>query len=105
PELSPGATVVPAGGIAAAAVPAVGATYLESPEDVGATAPPPVAPTPPKGARAGAAVAGAAGEEPNIDALMDELDRISGEILKKDKVPKGAAPTGESLEGPSGEGP
>lgn len=79
-------------------------TYVEGPEDV-ATAPPDL-PTPPSavaGAAAGAAVGAAAsapGEaegETNIDALMDELDRISGEMLRKDK-PKGpgAKPAPES---------
>lgn len=79
----------------ASAVAAAGAPYVETPEDVGATLPPPVAPA--KSPRAGAAAAagaGAAAEEPNIDALMDELDRISSEILKKGG--KGGPPSGGS---------
>ncbi len=68
-------------GAAAAAVPVAapppppaGAPYLETPEDVGHPIPP-VAPT----------AAPAAGEaaEPDIDSLMRELDKISGEILKR----------------------
>jgi hypothetical protein len=64
---------------AAAAAPA----YLETPEDVG-HAPPSVSPGVGP-AIGGAAVGGAAAAqaEPDIDSLMAELDKISGEILKK----------------------
>jgi hypothetical protein len=60
------------------------ASYLETPEDVGAVLPATAA-----GAAGGAAAGAAAGnsangeEEPDIDSLMAELDKISGEILKK----------------------
>ncbi|MGA9839215.1 MAG: hypothetical protein WBS16_02095, partial [Thermoplasmata archaeon] len=40
------------------------------------------------GAVAGAGAAAAAEDEPDIDSLMAELDKISGEILKR---PKGAS--------------
>ena len=73
--------------------------YLETPEDVG-QAPPPVPPRPVVGAgAAGAAAAGAAAEEaePDIDSLMAELDKISGEILKR-APKKGAAPPIEPAE-------
>jgi hypothetical protein len=81
--------------------PAAAPAYLETPEDVGAPHPSiastPV-PTPPTaavvagGAAAGGAAAvtapAAAGEgEPDIDSLMAELDKISGEILKRPKGP------------------
>ncbi|MGA8711206.1 MAG: PKD domain-containing protein [Thermoplasmata archaeon] len=70
--------------------------YLEMPEDVGHAGPslvpvptggvPVTPPVPPPGAEG----------EPDIDALMAELDKISGEILKKpSKVPKDAE--GEDL--------
>ncbi len=76
-----------AGAGAAAAAPS-GPTppYIEGPEDVGHA--PPVVPSG-RGAATGAAVAApaaaaTAGEaEPDIDSLMAELDKISGEILKK----------------------
>jgi hypothetical protein len=56
---------------------AAAANYVEGPEDVGQS-PPAV------GVAAGAAAGAAAGEaEPDIDSLMAELDKISGEILKK----------------------
>lgn len=58
--------------------------YIETPEDVG-HAPPTVMPGA-AGAAAGAtagAAGAAAGAEPDIDSLMAELDKISGEILKK----------------------
>ncbi|MHB8351668.1 MAG: hypothetical protein ACYDFT_03115 [Thermoplasmata archaeon] len=96
PELESAAIGAP---IVAGAAVAGDAPYVETPQDVGATTPPPVAPA--KGARAGAAAAAAVAggaaagaDEPNIDALMDELDRISGEILKKG--PKGGPPLGGS---------
>lgn len=70
------------------------APYIETPEDVG-HAPPPV---PATRVAAGAAVAApaAAEGEPDIDSLMAELDRISGEILKKPSK-KGASTGGEDL--------
>ncbi|MCI4334295.1 MAG: hypothetical protein L3K04_01475 [Thermoplasmata archaeon] len=73
----------------AAAVPAAAPAYLETEDDV--AAPPTVmpsaaVPTPPP-------AAGVGGEEPNIDSLMDELDRISGEILKKEPKGKGPPPS------------
>lgn len=61
-------------------------SYLETPEDVGHAPPPVEAPAaPPAAPAAGAAAGGAAGAEgtSDIDSLMAELDRISGEILKK----------------------
>jgi hypothetical protein len=88
--------------------PAASPAYLESPEDVGAGLPvvaPPVAAATPvvvagaAGAAAGAAAAtaatpaAAAGEgEPDIDSLMAELDKISGEILKRPKSPGDVKP-------------
>lgn len=69
-----------AGGAAVAAAPAApgpapppGAAYIEGPEDVGQSIPvaPPAAPASPEGA------------EGDIDSLMKELDKISGEILKR----------------------
>jgi hypothetical protein len=83
-----GAPPAGAGTGAAAAAPPSGPTppYIETPEDVGHA--PPVVPSGPE-AGTGAAVAApaaaaAAGEaEPDIDSLMAELDKISGEILKK----------------------
>jgi len=73
--------------------------YLESPEDIGHT-PPSVAPgTMAVGGAAvgGAAVGGAAaaGAEPDIDSLMAELDKISGEILKKPSKKGKGGPEGD----------
>jgi len=66
PSAAPAAAMV--GGTAAAA--ASRPSYVETAEDVGQIPP--------------AAGTGAAGEaEPDIDSLMAELDKISGEILKK----------------------
>lgn len=83
---------VPAG---AGVSPAGPAPYLEGPEDVG-HAPPSLTAPPPKAAGAAApaaAPAAATGAEggSDIDSLMAELDRISGEILKKSPK-KGSAP-------------
>jgi len=83
-----GAPPAGAGTGAAAAAPPSGPTppYIETPEDVGHA--PPVVPSG-RAAGTGAAVAApaaaaTAGEaEPDIDSLMAELDKISGEILKK----------------------
>jgi hypothetical protein len=74
--------------------PAAAPAYLETPADVGRSLP-----SVPTGAPATAAVGGAAGAagagagaaagegEPDIDSLMAELDKISGEILKRPKSP------------------
>jgi len=40
------------------------------------------------------------GAEPDIDSLMSELDKISGEILKR-QPKKGAPPPAESTEEPT----
>jgi len=93
----PGPTAAEAGAVAqppsgATGLPPSGATgqppsgaavppppYLETPEDV-ATPPPPLPappPAPPAAPPAGAEA------EPDIDSLMAELDKISGEILKR----------------------
>ncbi len=63
--------------------------YLETPEDVGQS--PPVVPAP----KAAVAPPPAAAEEgePDIDSLMAELDKISGEILKR--APKKGSPPSE----------
>jgi hypothetical protein len=74
---SPPATASPA----AAASPAPRPAYVEGPEDVAAV-PALLAPDTSRPA----AAAAPASDEPDIDSLMDELDRISGEILKKDAV-------------------
>jgi hypothetical protein len=71
---------------------AEGAPYLETAEDVGVMG----GGVAIAGAAAGGAAAGAAGEEApgDIDSLMGELDRISGEILKRGpgkKPPTGGA--------------
>ena len=74
--------------------PSAGAAYIETPEDVGAPAPT-VAPA----AAAGAAAGGAEGES-DIDSLMQELDRISGEILKRGAPKKGeTAPKSDESSG------
>jgi len=72
---TPASPAAPAGGEAGAP------PYLETPEDVGAVLPA-VGAGAAGGAAAGTAAAGAE-EEPDIDSLMAELDKISGEILKK----------------------
>ncbi len=91
---SPGAvgSVTPPPPPPAAAPPA----YLETPEDVGTTLPhvpsagPSIAPVAAAGVAGGAAGAAggaaAAESEPDIDSLMAELDKISGEILKRPKT-------------------
>lgn len=68
-----------------------GAAYLEGPEDVGAA---PVAPPV-------AAASPAAGGEADIDSLMQELDKISGEILKRGtpKTPNADAGSDEETDG------
>jgi hypothetical protein len=70
---------------AAAPPAAAGAAYLEGPEDVGHALPEtPAAPEP------------AAKDESDIDSLMKELDKISGEILKKGKPKTPPPEDGES---------
>jgi hypothetical protein len=65
--------------------PAEAPPYMETPDDVAAAA-----------VVGGAAVGAAAAAEPgDIDSLMGELDRISGEILKRGPGKKGP-PTGGS---------
>jgi len=61
----------------ASAAGASASSYVETPEDVGA--PPPTLGAP----AAGAAAGGKVEAEPDIDSLMAELDKISGEILKR----------------------
>jgi hypothetical protein len=62
------------------------AAYVETADDVG-TAPPSIAAP---AAAAGAGAGAAAESEPDIDSLMAELDKISGEILKR--TPKKGTP-------------
>jgi hypothetical protein len=72
--------------------------YLETPEDVG-VAPPPV---PVSKAAAAAGAGGAAAEaEPDIDSLMAELDKISGEILKRTPKKGTSAPPAPTEEEPN----
>ncbi|HTS33257.1 MAG TPA: hypothetical protein VMI55_04885 [Thermoplasmata archaeon] len=86
-----GPAVPPSGAATGAPVPpGPSHPYIESPEDVGAAMPAVgMGAAAGAGAGAGAAAAGGAEEEPDIDALMAELDKISGEILKK--PPKGGS--------------
>ncbi len=82
PPVAPAGTVAPAPRAAAPA-------YVETAEDVGQV---------PPAAAAGAGAGAAAGEaEPDIDSLMAELDKISGEILKK--APKQGQGGSEGAEG------
>lgn len=85
----PSGSVTPWSGTAPESpAPAEAPPYLESPDDVGTT----VA----GGAAAGGASGAAASSEPaDIDSLMGELDRISGEILKRGPGKKGP-PSGGS---------
>jgi hypothetical protein len=95
PSAVPAAAAVGAtAGVAAAPV----ANYVETPDDVGQS-------LPAVGAAVAAGAAGgvaAAEADPDIDSLMAELDKISGEILKK--APKtgsggsGAAGAAEEVE-------
>jgi hypothetical protein len=99
--LRPAEAAVPPSGAAGGGPEAPGgpaaAAYVETPEDVGA-AMPSVAGVAGGAAGAGAA-AGAPEEEPDIDALMAELDKISGEILKKPpKTGGGGSAEGEATE-------
>jgi hypothetical protein len=75
-------------------------SYLETDEDIGAGLPA-VAGGAAVGVAAGAAAGTAAAEEePDIDSLMAELDKISGEILKK--APKKGAPGADVVDTPPG---
>lgn len=56
-------------------------SYVETPEDVAGPQPNLVGPA--VGAAGGAAAGAGAESEPDIDSLMAELDKISGEILKR----------------------
>lgn len=97
--------------------PGAAPAYLESPEDVGHAPPPvpPPVPAPKTGATGatvatGAAVGAPAGAataegEPDIDSLMAELDKISGEILKRAPKKGSGAGNGSSSPPPSDEGP
>jgi len=97
-EPPPGAAAGPPAGPGGAPPP-----YIEGPEDVG-HAPPTVGPAAAVGggAAAGAgagATAGAVAEgEPDIDSLMAELDKISGEILKKPPKKGSSTSSDESAE-------
>jgi len=89
----------PAGGAPPSAAPA----YLETPEDV-AGAPASIPPTMAAAATVPAAApAAAGGAEPDIDSLMAELDKISGEILKR--APKKAPVAKAGEEAGEGTGP
>jgi len=89
--------VGPTGGVGPRAPPppppAAAPAYLETPDDIGRTLPnvptsPPAKAGAAAGGAAGAGAAGTAAEgEPDIDSLMAELDKISGEILKRPKSP------------------
>jgi hypothetical protein len=89
PSPPSGAMAPAAAGAVAAAAPA---TYLETPEDVGAP-PPPVPPTP------SAAPGGEGTSESDIDSLMKELDKISNEILKRGGPKAGKATDEEAASG------
>jgi hypothetical protein len=84
--------------------PGVVPAYLETPADVG-HAPPPVPAT--VGTAAGTATAPGAvsgGAGPDIDSLMAELDKISGEILKRGSKNAGAGKgTGTEAEPSTGD--
>jgi hypothetical protein len=80
----------PPGGAPPSAAPA----YLETPEDV-SRVPPVVAGA---GVPAGAGTAAAAGGEPDIDSLMAELDKISGEILKRAPKKSPGSKAGEEID-------
>jgi len=83
------APAVVAGAVAGGAAAPV-ANYVETPDDIGETPPAVVG---------GAAAAGAAAQEPDIDSLMAELDKISGEILKKAPKPgSGGSAASEAAE-------
>jgi len=90
----------PTGGAPPAAAPA----YLETPEDVGRVpAAVPVSTAAAVTAPAATGTAAAQGGEPDIDSLMAELDKISGEILKRAPKKAPGAKAGEETE--EGTGP
>ena len=103
PRAPPQEYAAPAAGLAAPAVaeeypgtpesppgaPAGGSEYLEGPEDVSAPMPT---------GTSGAAPAA----EPDIDSLMQELDKISGEILTRGTPPKKGTPPPEGSDGEQG---
>ncbi len=99
PGMPPSMGAAPAMGAAAGAgaVGGAAAAYTEAPED--ASIPPS------SGYAEGAAVAGAgaaAGKEQDIDSLLQELDKISGEILHRGTPPKkgeGSSGTESTQEG------
>lgn len=93
PPFGPEDGALPAAAVAAPAAMggAAAPAYVETEEDV--AAPPTIMPSAPAPAAPAAAPPAPEGsEEPNIDSLMDELDRISGEILKKEPKGKGPSP-------------
>lgn len=72
-------------------------SYVEGPDDV--STPPPVLVAPGAAPAAAAGPAPAADSEPDIDSLMAELDKISGEILKR--TPKKAADADDADDDPA----
>ncbi len=102
PSTPPRGPSAPPPSAAPSGPPAAAPAYLETPEDVG-QAPPYVAPPASTAAAVGGAgaVAGAAAaeKEPDIDSLMAELDKISGEILKR--APKTGSQSGSGSPPPS----
>jgi LPXTG-motif cell wall-anchored protein len=80
-------------GVAAGTSLGASAAYVESPDDVSAPETAAVA-----GAGAAGAAGAASGEEPDIDSLMAELDKISGEILTRGTTGKKPPSTGGSDE-------
>ncbi|MCI4318082.1 MAG: hypothetical protein L3J96_06035, partial [Thermoplasmata archaeon] len=95
-DVGPASEAVPFGAGAAVA----GSPYVEGPEDVGAT-PPSIDDAAAAGAVGAAGGAAAAGGEADIDSLMQELDKISGEILQRGTPGKkgGSATPPEGEEG------
>ncbi|MCI4330537.1 MAG: hypothetical protein L3K19_01655 [Thermoplasmata archaeon] len=80
---APSSQDVPEGAAVGAALGVgAGSAYVENPDDV--SAPDAIAAAPAAAASAGAA----AGAEPDIDSLMAELDKISGEILSRGPATK-----------------
>ncbi len=79
---------------------AASAAYVETPDDV--ASPPPNLTPPATVAGVGAGIASGAEAEPDIDSLMAELDKISGEILKRTPKKGSPTPSDEDIdEGPS----
>jgi len=69
--------------------------YLETAEDVGSAPPVPAGAVAGAGAGAASGAAAKGAQEPDIDSLMAELDKISTEILKRPKTPpEGGGDTG-----------